>query len=242
MIEAGRNDQRSFKYGLKVIDYDLLISNRKTLEISVYPDQTVIVKAPVSSEISVVEKKLQKRAGWICKQLEYFRQFKPKQQPKSFISGETHLYLGRQYRLKIAQGDENRVRLIRGKFLVSCCEDVESEKIRTLLKHWYFERSFIQFNDSLNRCWQKFRFSGLKKPAINIRRMQKRWGSLSTKGLINLNPELVKASKECIDYVVTHELCHLKHHDHSQAFYNLLASILPNWQRIKEKLEMSQAR
>ncbi|EKD82302.1 MAG: hypothetical protein ACD_39C01372G0001 [uncultured bacterium] len=237
MMQTDKNDQRSFKFGQKVIDYDLLISNRKTLEISVYPDQTVVVKAPVSAEISAVEKKLHKRAGWICKQLEYFRQFEPRQFPKSFISGETHLYLGRQYRLKIAKADENRVKLIRGKFCVLCREDIESERIRALLKGWYLEKALVQFNDSLHRCWQKFRFSGLKKPAINIRRMPKRWGSMSAKGMINLNPELIKAPKECIDYVVTHELCHLKHPDHSQAFYNLLASLVPSWQKIKTRLE-----
>jgi predicted metal-dependent hydrolase len=242
MIVSVSRDQRSFQYGQKAIDYNLHLSRRKTLEISVYPDQTVVVKAPVDSEISSVEKRLKKRAGWICRQLEYFRQFELKPLPKSFINGETHLYLGRQYRLKIAQGNEDVVKLVRGKFLVSCREEVKPEKIRVLLENWYFEKSLIHFNASLSRCWHRFRSFGLKKPAIVVRRMQKRWGSLSSKGVINLNPELIKASKECIDYVVTHELCHLEHHDHSPAFYKLLASILPDWQSIKDKLEMSQTR
>ncbi len=238
MIQTERNDLRSFKFGGRVIDYDLLFSNRKTLEIAVHPDRTVVVKAPASAEISAVEKKLQKRASWICRQLEYFRQFEPRQQPKSFIGGETHLYLGRQYRLKTFRGDEDSVKLIRGRFLVSCREDIESENVRKLLKKWYVAKAAVQFNCSLDRCWQKFRFSGLKKPAINIRQMQKRWGSLSTKGIISLNPELIKASKECIDYVLMHELCHLKHHDHSPAFYRLLTSLVPGWQKIKAKLEI----
>ncbi|MEW6711481.1 MAG: M48 family metallopeptidase, partial [Candidatus Riflebacteria bacterium] len=86
-----------------------------------------------------------------------------------------------------------------------------------------------------------FRTLGLKKPGIKIRRMQKRWGSLSVPSTINLNPELIKASKECLDYVVTHELCHLIHHDHSPAFYRLLSSIMPDWQKTKTKLETSMA-
>ncbi len=239
MMQSGQHDQRSFKFGRKVIDYALLVSNRKTLEISVYPDQTVVVKAPASAELSAVENKLQKRAGWICRQIEYFRQFEPRPQPRSFVSGETHLYLGRQYRLKIVSGDKDSVKLIRGKFLVSFRENLEPEKIKTMLKSWYKEKAQQQFNDSLNRCWQKFRLSGLKKPQIIIRRMSKRWGSLSANGLINLNPELIKAPKECIDYVIMHELCHLRHHNHSPAFYRLMAALVPNWQKIKTKLEIS---
>lgn len=238
MMQTAKNDLRSFKFGGKVIDYDLLFSHRKTLEIAVHPDRTVVVKAPVSAEISAVEKKLQKRAGWICKQLEYFRQFEPRQQSRSFIGGETHLYLGRQYRLKTVRGDEDSVKLIRGRFLVSCREDIEPEGVKKLLKGWYAAKAPVQFNCSLNRCWQKLRFSGLKKPVIKIRQMPKRWGSLSAKGIISLNPELIKAPKECIDYVVMHELCHLKHHDHSPAFYSLLTSLVPGWQKIKTKLEI----
>jgi len=77
------------------------------------------------------------------------------------------------------------------------------------------------------------------KPALSIKKMQKRWGSLSKKGVVTLNTDLVKAPKECIDYVVTHELCHLIHHNHSPEFYKLLESAIPQWEEIKHKLELS---
>jgi predicted metal-dependent hydrolase len=69
--------------------------------------------------------------------------------------------------------------------------------------------------------------------------MRKRWGSLSEKGTLTLNVDLIRAPKECIDYVVTHELCHLKHRDHSPEFYKLLESLVPGWERMKQKLELS---
>jgi predicted metal-dependent hydrolase len=241
MIQANDGDQRSFCFGKKVIDYSLLISTRKTLEISVYPDQSIIVKAPAGAEISEVEIRLKKRAPWIFKQLEYFKQFEPRMPKKSCVSGETHLYLGRNYRLKIIQSAENKVNLTRGQFLILCSEEPDSEIVRKMMADWYLKRATVQFNESLNRCWKKFRTMGLKKPCIKIRHMKKRWGSLSNPAKISLNPELIKASKDCLDYVVTHELCHLIHHDHSPAFYRLLSSIMPNWQKIKAKLETSLA-
>ncbi len=97
----------------------------------------------------------------------------------------------------------------------------------------------MQFNDSMDRCWSKFNSSSFTKPTISIKRMKKRWGSLSDKGTVTLNTDLVKAPKECIDYVVIHELCHLKYHDHSKEFYTLLDFVTPGWEKIKHKLELS---
>lgn len=97
----------------------------------------------------------------------------------------------------------------------------------------------MQFEKSMDRCWQKFKRFGINRPELSIKRMKKRWRSLSDKGLMTLNSDLIRAPKECIDYVVTHELCYLKYHDHSTEFYKLLDSVVPNWEKIKHKLELS---
>ncbi|MBL0699791.1 MAG: M48 family metallopeptidase [Desulfosarcina sp.] len=107
------------------------------------------------------------------------------------------------------------------------------------MNNWCLRKTNIQFNESLTRCWQKFKAFDLTRPSISIKRMKKRWGSLSNKGTVTLNTDLIKAPKECIDYVVTHELCHLKYHDHSPEFYKLLDSVIPRWKKIKHKLELS---
>ena len=112
------------------------------------------------------------------------------------------------------------------------------EVIKQLMDQWYLNKALLHFNESLDRCWKKFQKFDSAKPSISVKRMKKRWGSLSKKGLMTLNPELIKAPKECIDYVVTHELCHIKYHNHSAEFYNLLYSILPDWKMIKQKLEL----
>ena len=226
-------------YGSKSIEYRLLRVNRKTMEIAVHPDSTVIVKAPVKSDIALIEKKINKRARWIIKQMNYFKQFNPKTTARCYVNGETHLYLGKQYRLKLAEGPENSVKLSRGFFHITCRSQPTPNAAKKLLNQWYSVKAQLQFSESMNRCWHKFIGFGITQPELSIKRMQKRWGSLSAKGTVTLNKDLIRAPKECIDYVVTHELCHLKYHDHSPEFYKLLSSVIPDWEKIKHKLELS---
>ncbi|MEW8307657.1 MAG: M48 family metallopeptidase, partial [gamma proteobacterium symbiont of Ctena orbiculata] len=100
-------------------------------------------------------------------------------------------------------------------------------------------RSRIKFTESLDRCSLQFQRMGYAPPAIHIGRMKTRWGSLSSRGLLTLNRDLIRAPRECIDYVVTHELCHLKHKDHSRAFYRLLEQVMPDWDKRKHRLELA---
>ena len=238
MIGAKRHDNHSFLYGNNVIDYTLLYCERKSMEVAVHPDCSVVVKVPTGSNMVLIETKINKRARWILQQQSYFRQFTPKTPERSYVSGETHLYLGKQYRLKIAQGDENSVKLSRGFFHVTLRDEPNPERTKKLLSKWYVTKASLQFNESLDRCWPRFARFAFPKPALSIKQMQKRWGSLSDKGTVTLNTNLVKAPKECIDYVVTHELCHLKHPDHSSEFYKLLDTVIPGWEKIKHKLEL----
>lgn len=233
------NGSHSVVYGRRTINFSLLYCDRKTMEISVHPDSSVIVKAPVESDIMLIEKKIIKRARWILRQLNYFKQFNPKTPERCYVTGETHLYLGKQYRLKLVEGSENSVKLSRGFFHITCRSEPIPDTARKLLNQWYLEKAQLQFTKSMDCCWQKFDGLGINKPELSIKRMQKRWGSLSGKGTVTLNTDLIRASEECIDYVIVHELCHLKYYDYSTAFYMLLSSVLPGWEKIKHKLELS---
>ncbi len=229
----------SVHYGRKTIQYSLLHTERKTLEIAVHPDASVVVKAPVDSDIALIEKKLQKRARWILKQQAFFEQFNPRTPSRSYINGETHLYLGKQYRLKLTTGPVNSVKLSRGFLFLTFRQPATAETAKKLLGEWYLQRAQRQFSESLDRCLEKFSNPSVRKPKLVITRMQKRWGSLSANGMVSLNTELIRAPKECIDYVVIHELCHLKYRDHSPGFYKLLESVIPDWEKRKHKLELN---
>ncbi|WP_301099855.1 SprT family zinc-dependent metalloprotease [Otariodibacter sp.] len=228
--------------GQKKIDFLLQYSNRKTMEIAVHPNGKVIVKAPEQSKLVDIETKVRKRARWIIRQLKYFEQFNPRVSVRCYVNGETHRYLGKQYRLKLIEGKKNTVKLSRGFFYITCEGHPTPEVAKKLLNAWYMEKARFQFSESVHRCWDKFSRQGIStKPNLSIRRMKTRWGSLSHKGTMTLNVDLVKAPKECIDYVVIHELCHLKYYNHSPDFYKLLESIMPEWKKIKHMLELSMS-
>ena len=108
-----------------------------------------------------------------------------------------------------------------------------------LMWSWYTQRAHEKYAESFERCWPNFERQGLPRPQLKIRRMKTRWGSLSQRGTLTLNVSLIQAPRDCIDYVITHELCHLKHHDHSPAFYRLLEKVMPDWEKRKHKLELA---
>lgn len=230
---------RSVIYGQRTIEYQLIYSARSTLEIAVLPDATVIVKAPSGSDFSKIEMKVSKRARWIIRQLNYFKQFSPRTPKRYYVNGETHLYLGKRYRLKIIEDTQDCVKLTRGYFLISSRDPANPVATQRLLNNWYAGKATLQFNASFDRCWPKFKQFSLDRPNLSIRRMQKRWGSLSGNGRLTLNLNLIKTPLECIDYVVTHELCHLKFHNHCPEFYMLLETVIPGWEKVKHKLELS---
>lgn len=230
---------RTIIYGQRSIEYRLFYSARSTMEIAVLPDSTVIVKAPTTADIFKIEQKVSNRARWIIRQLNYFKQFSPRTPERYYLNGETHLYLGKRYRLKIVQDNQDRVKLTRGYFLISCRQQPNPVTTQKLLNAWYAEKATLQFNASFERCWPKFKQFSLDRPNLSIRQMHKRWGSLSVNGRLTLNSNLIKTPLECIDYVVTHELCHLKFHNHCSEFYRLLDTVIPDWEKVKHKLELS---
>ena len=109
-------------YGKTEIDYELLMMNRKSLEIAVHPDKSVVVKAPASSTIEAIEEKVKKRARWIKRQIAYFNQFDPRTPERRYIGAESHLYLGRKYRLKIEKSACDKVLLKSGYFTIECVD------------------------------------------------------------------------------------------------------------------------
>ena len=227
-------------FGKTTISYKLFFANRRTMEIAVHPDKTVVVKAPEGTAYDTIKKRMLKRAGWIIRQLDFFRKFDPRTPKRFYVGGESHLYLGRRYRLKIHRNQvQNEVKLTRGFFQVFVKERGTPKQVRQLMDSWYAEKAAKRFHESFNRCWQHFISTTDLKPLINIRIMKKRWGSLSENGRLTLNVDLIRAPKECIDYVITHELCHLKFHDHGPNFYRLLENVMPDWERRKTKLELS---
>ena len=224
----------SIQFGSKQIDFRLEFTNRKSLGITVTPDLYVLVKAPIETSFEKVKEKLKKKAPWIIKQQSFFLSFYPKATARKFISGETHLYLGRQYRLKIVIAKIESVK-IKGKFIEVITED--KTKVKQLIKGWYLQNAKTKFTAIAQPLIEKFKIHKVQPSTLVLREMPTRWGSCTPKGKIILNPELIKAPKGCIQYVIVHELCHLLYRDHSQKFIDLQTKEMRDWEKWKNKLE-----
>jgi predicted metal-dependent hydrolase len=229
------------EYGTTTIQFNLIYSDRETLEISVYPDQTVWVTAPQGSSMGKIYEKIRNRRRWISKQIKHFNRFDTEDITFEYISGETHRYLGKQYRLKIIgvdEGESESVKLKRGYFFIQSKMKGNSGHVKSQLDDWYRKKAVEKFQKRLQVCLGMTNKYGINKPKeLKVYRMEKRWGSFTASGNILLNPELIKHPVYCIDYVIIHELCHIKHPQHDKNFYSLLKTVLPDWQRRKHKLE-----
>ncbi|MCH8535974.1 MAG: M48 family metallopeptidase [Flavobacteriaceae bacterium] len=232
---------RKLKYGTTDIFFEVQRVKRKTLAIEVHPDSSVHIIAPEQSSDFEIEKKVLKRAHWIVKQQEYFEQFLPRTPKREYVSGETHCYLGKSYLLKVKIGEANQVKLKSGQLQVICKENSAPEKVKNLLANWYYNHAEKKFQSLAKDVFEKFKEYDFKEPKLEIRRMKKRWGSCNTVDKIIINPELIKASSKCIEYVLVHEMCHFVVKNHNKAFYTTLSSIMPNWQKWKMRLEQKLA-
>lgn len=226
----------ALSYGRDTIRYEVrFLASRQTLTIEVHPNSRVLVRAPVGCPEALIAELIQKRAGWISRQLAEFERYRPRTPPRQYVNGESHLYLGRQYRLKLVSGDAARVKLTRGRLLVNLPGEPDPERVKMLLHRWYLDRARTVFSDMVDASLRHFK--DIERPRLIVRAMQSRWGSLSGIGTMTLNVNLVRAPRPCIEYVVIHELCHIKHRGHDVHFHKLLAQVMPDWEHRKQRLE-----
>ena len=226
--------KRELQYGSKKISYSLEFSKRKTLGITVTPNMEILVKAPEGTPQERIEEKLEKRANWILKQQSYFLRFYPKMPEKQYRGGESHLYLGRQYRLRASIAKKNEVHFTGKEIQVY---HTPKSTTKSVLINWYRQRAKAKFAEIAEPWIQRFGQYGVQPGGLFVQEMPTRWGSCTAKGKIILNPELIKAPKACIEYVVIHELCHLIHKHHTQKFFQLQSTLMPDWEKWKNKLE-----
>lgn len=222
------------QYGATIIDYDIEFAQRKTLSICVNPDSSVCLRAPTDATLEQIQQKVHKRASWILKQKRFFESFGTSTTKRQYISGESHLYLGRQYMLRVKESNVNAVHYQNNIIEIECCHKKDAG---ILLQTWYRQRANVKFQEYAQPIIEQFSIYGVKPQSLSIKKMDKRWGYCTIDGHITLNPRLICAPRCCIEYVITHELCHLIYRSHNKEFYALLTKEMPHWEKWKNKLE-----
>jgi predicted metal-dependent hydrolase len=224
-------------YSTHRLDYLLRFSNRGTMAITVYPNGTIEVVAPRGTSQREVGIRLRKRARWILRQRLHFEQFRPRSPARRYVGGETHLYLGRQYRLKLT-GSKNEAVKLKGPYLwVASHSCNDPSRVGRLVMAWYREKANARLKERFDAIAPRFVLLGYKPSPPILRSMPRRWGSYNSTGRVLLNPDLIRAPVPCIDYVITHELVHIVHPNHGPKFYKLLEALMPDWFSRKARLE-----
>lgn len=231
---------RSLRYGDERIAFCLRVQPARTgqrIAIHVAPDGRVRVDVPQGTSDAAVQAALQRRARWISNQVAAVRERLAHALPRAHASGESLLYLGRRYVLEVVV-DESRdghVRL-RGTRIEVTVPQGDAVRVRNLLDAWYRKRAGEVLAARLAALAPLLQWVGTPPP-MQLRIMRTRWGSCSPAGRLTLNPNLVRAPRECIDYVLIHELCHLAEHNHGPRFHRLLETLLPQWRSVKARLD-----
>lgn len=207
------------------------------VRIHVYPNSSVEVEAPEKETLSSIKKAVLKRARWIQTRREEFEHNRQHALPREYVNGETHFYLGRRHKLKIDidRNEPSVVKLVKGQIYVRTNLD-DAAAIRRRLHNWYVQKADSYIRHRLNLIVEETSWIA-SIPPMKLMTMSKQWGSLSPQGVVHINPALVKAPVDCIDYVLCHELCHFVERNHSRDFYRLLKSRLPDWEHRKSRLD-----
>jgi predicted metal-dependent hydrolase len=214
---------------------------RRTVDVTVEPDRRVVVRAPREAARLRIEQILRRRLPWIRRQRRALESLPPPPTPRQWVAGETHRFLGRQYRLNPQRAPKRCVKLIAGYFLVCLPDPKNRLGIKLLMEAWYRDHAYRVLTERVERVLRSTTWLDVEMPSIWIRTMRQRWGSTTAQGRVIFNVDLVKLPLGCIEYVVAHELVHLAIPNHGPAFWRMLTRCLPEWKKWRERLRRAEA-
>lgn len=228
------------------INCDIKLSRRRTVALYVHPDKSVEIRMPLLFSVDEIEPFLIKHSRWLFNRLD-LPEKKPIE-PKKFVSGELHYFLGKQYPIEIVASDKNSVVFDNEKIVIRQRVDKstsqqahlsasKSVSVSDLLDRWYLEQAKRVFREISIPLVESMKKYNVAPKSFAIKKMKTRWGSCSSKGNINLNLHLIKLPEQCIKEVILHELCHLVHFNHSKDFYALMTAEMPDWKVWKKEIK-----
>lgn len=233
-------ERSEIQYGTTKIPYNILRSpRRKTVAITVLPAGKLILTAPDNAPVQRLDRVVHAKAQWIVTRLRLAQRL-DQPHPKEFVSGETFLYLGRQYRLQVARGGEHgQVRLERGWLKVGVNSSLKGKRrasaLREALVRWYRQHAHARLEERVR--WWAAKVE-VPEPQVLVREQRLRWGSYNANGVLRFNWRIVQAPTRLMDYVAAHEVIHLVHPNHTKAFWALLGRVMPDYEYRRHALRL----
>ena len=218
------------------LNYKIIYSNRRSLSIILHPVKGITVRAPYRTSLKTIECFVSKKAGWIQRNLEKYRNIKRLNAIENYTNGNKLLFMGREYELHITYSAVDYIILGEKTLETGFAKEIDANMIRWKLCRWYMNKARELIPSMVTAKLNEYRNYGFVPSAISIRKMKSRWGSCSSKGRITINSELIKLRPELINYVISHELCHLKHNNHGSEFYRLLENLVPDYKALRKEL------
>ncbi len=220
------------------IKYKVQFSRRRTLSIIVSPDKGVIVKAPYRTTLKTIGRFISEKSDWIIKSLNRFNSLVRLDDRNGYSDGDRILLFGSQYKLKLSQSGRYTVRLGDDHTIEAGYKsDNNPLIIKSMLENWFKFIASDKLSNLFRETLTSYKGYGFMPSDFVVRKMKSRWGSCSSRGKIALSYDLVRLDNIYSEYVILHELCHLKHHNHGSDFYKLLAEVYPEWKAVREGLK-----
>jgi predicted metal-dependent hydrolase len=223
------------------IEYALERKPVKNINLRVRADGSVFVSANECVPLVVVEEFLKRKSAYVLNALDKYADLaKYVQTDRRFVTGESYRYLGKDLRLQVAQGKEHISS--DGLYLYLVVNDTgDNDTKERMINRWYDRRCRELFPEIVNHIHPIFNKYGVALPRIAYREMFSRWGSCQPKRRsITLNKRLIETPRNCIEYVVMHEFIHFLQPNHTKRFYELLSTLMPDWEERKRILESGE--
>lgn len=218
------------------LEFKVIFSGRRSIGISVLPDSSVIIRVPYHTSLKTITRIVTDKYSWVLKHRDYYRNLDNNILNSSYSSGEMHLFRGNRSVLKIEKSVKPFIRFYDDKIELGLVKTDDTAAIKRLLYKGYKDEAFMLFPELLKKVLIDLENQMFNPSGLVIRTMKRRWGSCSNKGVITLSTELIKFSDLYIEYVIAHELCHLKHHNHGSQYYKLLTEVFPEWKSVRKEL------
>lgn len=220
------------------ITYMWCHSRRRTLGVTVRPDKSVSVRVPLRTPVKEIRAFVTRRAEWVLKVWRK-QDARPSQQQQAYGSGAVFMFQGKEYRLEFETGSRRTLHLREGFLVLTAPEIPPEETVRRMIDNWYRKQALEIVKDRSIECHRMMQGEGIPLPPITIRSMKTRWGSYSYRTRrITLNLNLVKTPAACLDYVIIHELCHIKVRHHGPDFWRMVSRYRPDY--LSERRQLKQ--